>query len=403
MTAHQRAESKLSEARDVAEAANEAKSAFVANMSHEIRTPLTTVVGMTELLLDQETNKERHDTLQLIHQSGKHLVTLVNDVLDMSKIEAGKLEADLIEASPIEIIEDVADTMRYRSRERGLEFDVQYHGMIPDEILVDPVRFRQVLFNLTGNAIKFTEQGSVKIYCKLIDRDVHPRLEIRVEDTGVGLTPAEMRKLFEQFSQVDSSPTRRKGGTGLGLYISRRLVELMGGTLNAESKPGEGSCFTLRLPTGELGDRTMIDPSTQSKSKSATNSRDRNSGSTLSGKVLVVEDTRGIQRLLQRMLESEGAQVELANDGQAALDLFSSNGASKYDLVVLDMHMPRLSGYETAAQLRKQGIDTPIIALTASAMLGDREKCLDAGCNDYLTKPIDRQQLIEKVAELLGS
>jgi two-component system CheB/CheR fusion protein len=421
ITHRKEAEDKLSRARDVAEAANNAKSAFVANMSHEIRTPLTTVVGMTEMLLEHETDKAKHDTMQMIHQSGKHLVTLVNDILDMSKIEAGKLEADPVQVAPTQIIEDVAASMRYRANEKGLDFTLEFDGMLPEVMDTDPVRFRQILFNLVGNAIKFTERGSVTMRCSLADRDHNPMLKIEVEDTGIGFKPGEVSKLFEQFTQVDTSPTRRKGGSGLGLFISRRIVELLGGNLSAQSKFGEGSTFTMTLPTGDLSDATMIDPNAQ-LAKIASSNQVSNAKAELSGRVLVVEDTKGIQLLLRRMLENAGATVNVADDGQAALDLFTdstSNGSSTkgspeaaptngeviipgYDLVILDMHMPRLSGYDTAAAIRKLGITTPIIALTASAMRGDREKCLNAGCDDYLTKPIDRQKLMEKVTMLMS-
>ena len=416
ITHRQEAENRLSRARDVAEAANNAKSSFVANMSHEIRTPLTTVVGMAEMLLEQETDKSKHDTLQMIHQSGRHLVTLVNDILDMSKIEAGKLEADPVQVAPLQIIEDVSASMRYRAYEKGLKFNLEFDGMMPEYIQTDPVRLRQILFNLVGNAIKFTEQGTVTMRCQIADRDRKPSLHIEVEDTGIGFKPGEVAKLFEEFTQVDASPTRRKGGSGLGLFISRRIAELLGGSLSAESKFGEGSTFTLTLPTGDLSGATMIDPNAQ-LSKSANSNQASTSKSNLTGRVLVVEDTRGIQVLLRRMLETAGATVEVAVDGQEALDIFTaaSNSSSasiasadnelpgnRYDLVLLDMHMPRLSGYDTAVAIRKLGIETPIIALTASAMRGDREKCLSSGCDDYLTKPIDRQKLLQKVGELLG-
>ena len=406
MTTHQRVENKLSRARDVAEAANKAKSAFVANMSHEIRTPLTTVVGMTEVLLEQESDKAKHDTLQLIHQSGRHLATLVNDILDMSKIEAGKLEADPVEVMPIKIIEDVASSMRYRAKEKGLDFSLEFDGMMPETIRTDPVRFRQILFNLTGNAIKFTETGSVTLRCRFVDQDLNPKIQIEVEDTGIGFRRGEVSKLFEQFSQVDSSPTRRKGGSGLGLYISRRIAELLDGTLTAKSVFNGGSTFTLSLPTGNEAGRTLVDPNAQLKQQSLGDVSNPSSISEITGRVLIAEDTQGIQVLLRRMLEGVGAEVEVANDGQAALDLFAGADSAAdnpaYDLILLDMHMPRLSGYDTATAIRKLGIKTPIIALTASALRGDREKCLKAGCDDYLTKPIDRQKLLAKVAALIG-
>lgn len=404
MTNHQKTENKLSRARDVAEAANVAKSAFVANMSHEIRTPLTTVVGMTEMLLEQENDKAKHDTLQLIRQSGQHLVTLVNDVLDMSKIEAGKLEADPVEVEPIQVIEDVASSMRYRAMEKGLEFHLKFNGVMPEKIQTDPVRFRQILFNLTGNAIKFTKSGSVTLLCEFVDHASSPKLRVEVEDTGIGLKKNELAQLFEQFSQVDSSPTRRKGGSGLGLYISRRIAEMLGGSLTAKSVFNEGSTFILMLPTGELKGLTMIDPNAQLKKLSSGEAAKALAKQKITGRILVAEDTHGIQVLLRRMLENAGATVEVAIDGQAALDLFEADDGSTrtvFDLILLDMHMPRLSGYDTAAAIRKLGIKTPIIALTASALRGDREKCLNAGCDGYLTKPIDREDLLAKVAQLI--
>ncbi len=406
MTDHQRVEDKLSRARDVAEAANAAKSSFVANMSHEIRTPLTTVVGMTEMLLDQEQDKGKLETLQMVHQSGKHLVTLINDVLDLSKIEAGKLEADVIDASPIQIIDDVVSSMSYRASEKGFDVNVNYDGLIPEEIKTDPIRFRQILFNLTGNAVKFTEEGSVSLNVKLIDRDKKPKLQIEVEDTGIGFDTREAEKLFEQFSQVDYSPTRRQGGTGLGLHISQRIAELLGATIKGEGKVGVGSKFTLTLPTGDLTNRTFVDPKAQSNKTPLPDSPEVARETKLSGKVLVVEDTRGIRVLIRRMLENAGASVQLATDGQEALvmiedilDADASNTAP-FAGIILDMHMPNLSGYETAKRLRELGITSPIIALTASAMRGDREKCIEAGCDAYLTKPIDRAKLLRKIAEL---
>ena len=404
MTGHQKVEDKLSRARDVAEAANVAKSSFVANMSHEIRTPLTTVLGMTEVLLEQESDKAKQGTLQLIYQSGRHLMSLVNDVLDMSKIEAGKLEANPVEVDPVQIIQDVAASMRYRAKEKGLKVQLKFKGGMPEKIQTDPVRLRQILFNLTDNAIKFTENGSVTLRCEFVDSTPNSKLRIEVEDTGIGLKKGELAKLFEQFSQVDSSPTRRKGGSGLGLYISRRIAEILGGSLTAKSKLNEGSTFILMLPTGELKGQKLIDPNSQLANRYSGNSVKVTTKQEITGRILVVEDTRGIQVLLRRILEKAGASVEVAIDGRAALDLFEADDANKrpvYDLMLLDMNMPRLSGYDTAAAVRELGIEIPIIALTASALRGDRENCLNAGCDDYLTKPIDREELLTKVAQLL--
>ena len=405
MTGHQKVENELSRARDVAEAANIAKSLFVANMSHEIRTPLTTVLGMTEVLLEQESDKAKQGTLQLIYQSGRHLMSLVNDVLDMSKIEAGKLEADPVEVDPVQIIQDVAASMRYRAKEKGLKVQLKFKGGMPEKIQTDPVRLRQILFNLTDNALKFTENGSVTLRCEFVDSTPNSKLRIEVEDTGIGLKKGELAKLFEQFSQVDSSPTRRKGGSGLGLYISRRIAEILGGSLTAKSKLNEGSTFILMLPTGELKGQKLIAPNAQLENRSSGNSAKATTKQEITGRILVVEDTRGIQVLLRRILEKAGASVEVAIDGRAALDLFEADDAKRpvYDLILLDMNMPRLSGYDTAAAVREFGIETPIIALTASALRGDRENCLNAGCDDYLTKPIDREELLTKVAQLLRS
>lgn len=410
-TRQQKAEMRLSRQRDVAEAANAAKSNFVANMSHEIRTPLTTIVGMTELLLDQEAEKEKHDTLQLIHQSGRHLANLVNDILDISKIEAGKLESQKTSVSPMKVFEDVAGVMSYRAKEKGLDFKLNYEGLLPESIQSDPIRLRQILFNLAGNAVKFTEKGSITISAVLVDRDAKPKLKITVEDTGVGFENDQVDLLFGQFSQIDETPTRSKGGTGLGLYISRRLVEHLGGKLTAQGKVGVGSKFIFTLPTGDLTGAVFVDPESKLRNPDPEDASDRKPNFGVD--ILVVEDTPGIQVLVRRILEKNGANVSVVGSGTEALKLFGVDAsdtesdaepASKapFDLIVLDMHMPGISGYDTARQLRSAGYKTPIIALTASAMQGDEEKCIAAGCDAYLTKPIDRNDLVSNVSDLLS-
>jgi two-component system CheB/CheR fusion protein len=406
MTTHQRAESRLTRELDIAEAANAAKSNFVANMSHEIRTPLTTIVGMTELLLDQEVEKTKHDTLQLIHQSGRHLVNLVNDILDISKIEAGKLESQIATVSPMRVLADVAGTMSYKAKEKGLDFTLDYKGLIPETVQSDPIRLRQILFNLTGNAVKFTESGGIKVTTELVNRNKNPRLKITVEDTGIGFENDKVEKLFGQFNQLDETPTRAKGGTGLGLYISRRLVQHLGGKLTAKGKVGVGSSFTFTIPTGDLSTAVFVDPKAKLESSSPQQATKPQTG--IDANILVVEDTPGIQMLVRRILEKIGARVSVAASGTKALELFGISESSEakvspdaFDLIVLDMHMPGISGYDTAKALRDAGFKMPIVALTASAMQGDKEKCLAAGCDAYLTKPIDRQKLISNVRELL--
>ncbi|QDU93092.1 chemotaxis protein CheB [Lignipirellula cremea] len=381
----------LEKARAAAEAASAAKSAFLANMSHEIRTPMTTILGLTELLLANETQPDPRKSLQIIRRSGNYLAELVNDILDLSKIEAGKLEIDHTRTSPTHLLLDVCDLMAARAEESGLNFEVSFASSMPETILTDPVRVRQILINLIGNAIKFTATGGVNVTTMLLEQDP-PRLEIQVKDTGMGVSVNEAERLFQPFTQADESTTRRFGGTGLGLAISKRLAQALGGDISVHSEVGQGSTFTARIAVGPLDDVPRV------RAEEVARTRTDDSASSapldLSCRILLAEDTRGIQFLLTRLLESHNAQVTVANNGVEALARMADcDPDAPYDLILMDMHMPEMDGYQTVAQLRKQGCRIPIIALTASAMRGDREHCLSIGCDDYLAKPIDQAEL----------
>jgi signal transduction histidine kinase/CheY-like chemotaxis protein/HPt (histidine-containing phosphotransfer) domain-containing protein len=384
--------------------ANRAKSEFLANMSHEIRTPMAAVIGYADLLLDPQLGpSERVNHVQVIRRNGEHLMSLVNDILDLSKIEAGKMTVENIATSPLQIIVEVASLMRVRAVEKRLLFEMACIGTIPDTIQSDPTRLKQVVMNLVGNAIKFTEKGGVRLAVQCDQADpANPRLVVEVVDSGVGMSPEQMGRVFESFAQADASTTRRFGGSGLGLVISKRLADLLGGTIDVESALGRGSVFRLSVPTGPLAGVTMVSDFTEATTA------DRPSPSPVrhvpnlgsSSRVLLAEDGVDNQVLVSAFLIKAGATVKVVTDGEQAVReaMAAAEAGTPYDVVLMDMQMPVMDGYSATSKLRLMGYAGAIVALTAHAMVGDRERCQNAGCDEYLTKPVDRAQLTSTVA-----
>ena len=388
----------LRESERAAQMANAAKSEFLANMSHEIRTPMTSILGYSELLQDHVDDDEGREFLKTIRHNGNFLLDIINDILDLSKIEAGKLEFHGTRFDPVKLIEEVRSVMEVRATEKKLTLEVEYDGKLPVEIESDSKRLKQILINLVGNAIKFTRSGSVRMIVRFID-DAPPMLQFRIVDTGIGISTAQMRKLFQPFAQGDASVTREFGGSGLGLVISRRLANLLGGDLSVTSIEGEGSEFVVTIEVGASSDIPLVQP--ESLRQDDDPQIDQPSIK-LDCHVLVVDDRRDVRFLSKRLLAKAGATVDEAEDGHVAVDYVQkrqSSGEKVPDLILLDMQMPNLDGYQTAQALRSMNYEKPIIALTADAMQGDMSRCLECGCNDYLSKPIDVASLLVKVRQ----
>jgi len=377
----------LAEARDAAIQADRSKSAFLANMSHEIRTPLTAIIGFSESLLDSnQSMDERVTSIATIIHSGKHLLQIINDILDLSKIEADKLEVYKAPINPFDVIEDVANIVHLLAESKGLLLKTEYDSLLPEKITTDPLRLKQILINLCNNAIKFTEEGSVRI--KIECNRAQEELIIKVIDTGVGLTEEQIERLFKPFSQADNSASRKYGGTGLGLHLSRELARKLDGAITVESTPYVGSCFTLTVSTGPLANTNFIaPPNTRRKDGSAP--VESQSAQRLAGHVLLAEDNPDNQRLIMMMLKKAGAEVDLAENGHEAVVLARAND---YDLVLMDIQMPVMNGLDAIRELRSQGYDKPIVSLTANAMQIDIDACFAAGCDDFAAKPIDREK-----------
>jgi len=394
-------EKQLHEARLAAESSTAAKSQFLANMSHEIRTPMSAIIGCSDLLLvPEQTSDDRVDCVSTIRRNADHLLTLINDILDLSKIEADRMTVELIECSPFQIVSDVASLMRVRAHENNIDFDINYDNAVPALIQSDPVRMRQVLINLVGNAIKFTQEGAVKVHVwSELDGD-SPTINFRVVDSGIGMSEEQKSRLFRPFTQADYSTTRKFGGTGLGLTISKTLVNLMGGEILVSSVPGLGSCFEFSLPTGSLENVEIIaDLPEVNLEKNADDPVGVEVATNVAANVLLAEDGIDNRRLISFHLKKTGCQVTTVENGKLAVDevtAIAKRGES-FDIIFMDMQMPVMDGYQAASKLRESGYRGPICALTAHAINGDREKCINAGCDDYLTKPIDVDKLISVV------
>jgi PAS domain S-box-containing protein len=412
MVERKQAEQELTRAMEASDAASRAKSEFLANMSHEIRTPMTAILGYIEQISDGvadgcqgrceygRTHLPIH--LATISRNAELLLQIINDILDLSKIEVGRVDVERIACSPVPLLADVQSLMAVRAEAKNLPLRCGFGGPIPETITSDPTRIRQVLVNLVGNAIKFTAAGAVEVLGRLLDEPAQPpRLCFEVRDTGIGLTPEQIQKLFQPFTQADASTTRQFGGTGLGLAISKRLVGLLGGDIEVESTPGQGSTFRVTFATGSLdGVRLLDNPDLSVNGGTSAAAASAPQMVSLDGcRILLAEDGPDNQRLIAFLLKKAGATVELADNGRIGLEkaLAAAQGGEAFDVILMDMQMPEMDGYEATGRLRAAGYDGPIIALTAHAMASDKEKCLAAGCDDYASKPIDRQRLLEIV------
>ena len=389
----QEANKGLSIALREAEKADKAKSEFLANMSHEIRTPMNSIIGFGDILADEELTDEQKRCVNAIRDSGKHLLKIINDILDFSKIEAGKLDVQMSECSLKHLFARVESMMRPAALEKGLKFAIQGESGLPANILTDPARLEQCLINLVSNAIKFTEQGHVYVNVSLEDKDNQPYIRFDVSDTGIGISPEKQENVFKSFTQADGSTSRKYGGTGLGLTITRQLAELLGGELTLTSEQGSGSVFSLTIPAGvDVTKQSFLDR--HGIAEHMGDEQDKLRETRFSGHVLVAEDVRSNQMLVRWLLEKMGFEVTVAEDGNEAVQKALSRS---FDLILMDMQMPNMNGFEATKALRNEGVKTPIIALTASAMSGSEGRCICAGCDDYLSKPIDRRKLQEKI------
>lgn len=389
-------------AKDLADAASAAKSAFVANMSHEIRTPLNAVLGFADVLRRgmAHSREEEVEYLDLIHRSGRHLLELINNILDLSKIESGHLQLETLNFSPHRIVHEVVSVLRARAQEHGLQLSVSFESDLPESIESDPTKLRQIVTNLIGNAIKFTEMGSVTVRVTATNRRA-PVLRIAVEDTGIGMTPAQQQKVFNAFEQADGSTTRRFGGTGLGLSISRQFAEALGGALTVTSTENVGSTFTFELPFAVKRDTKWLSADTiradiarqQTQSDASPQVRLPNRS------ILVADDGEANRRLIELILTRAGATVTTACDGREAVKCMAEHD---FDLILMDMQMPDIDGYEATELIRASGSLVPIIALTGNAMKGDRQRCIESGCSDFLTKPVHVDLLLATVGKYTG-
>jgi signal transduction histidine kinase/ActR/RegA family two-component response regulator len=399
----------LIQAKEQAESANLAKSEFLANMSHEIRTPLTAIVGYVDMLKDGCPGEcafgAEHfsEFLGTVHRNADHLLKVIDDILDLSKIEAGRLAVEVMPCEFAAVLGEVVSLLRPRAVGKGLNLEFEYAEPIPRTVHTDPTRLRQILLNVVGNAIKFTEQGTVTLRASL-DRSLRtgPMIVLDVIDTGIGLDDAQAGRLFRPFSQADTSTTRRFGGTGLGLVISRRLARLLGGNVSiVHTALGAGTIMRVTIDPGTVvGVPMIVHPTEKPVSASArpAGSRTAEDRQALAGvRVLYAEDGPDNQRLVSHLLRRAGAEVNVVENGRLAVQSVEDAraGGTSYDVLLMDMQMPEMDGYEATRALRELGVMIPIIALTAHAMDGDREATIDAGCNDYVSKPIDRCQLVD--------
>ena len=382
-----------------AEQANRAKSEFLANMSHEIRTPMTAILGYADIVDSGDADDgTRAEAVGAIRRAGRHLLTIINDVLDISKIESGHMEVVREPCDLPSAITDAVTGLQAQAAVKGLTLRAELEGTIPSSVATDGHRVRQILINLIGNAVKFTDSGSVSV--RVSHRD--DTLTIRVEDTGPGIHQSKLEAIFQPFEQADNSSSRRHEGTGLGLTISRRLACLLGGDLSATSTVGVGSAFTLNIPAPAcegsepvacLEGRGASEGRSIPSSGQAPNAR-------LRGRVLLAEDGPDNQHLISFILRRAGLEVDVVSNGREAVERFGAG--RRYDLFITDMQMPEMDGYAATRLLREDGHTLPILALTAHAMEGDRERCLEAGCDDYEPKPIDRDALLAKIRMLLS-